>query len=329
LARCVGWTPLRIAIGREQQTASAKWLSTKAPLDYQLKALCSEVRVLVNLLTATGLIAIMLAMGLKVTFEEVLTSLRRLRAAAAGVVANFVLVPAATIALLYLFNPDPMVSVGFLVLAVCPGAPVGPPFTAAARGDASYATGQMVILAGLSALLSPLLLSLFVARLLPESSLRIDYLAIVRTLLLSQLVPLAIGLGIHHWAPKLTSRIVRPIGLAANVLLFSAVVAIVVSEHEFLLTIRLRGWAAMCLLLLSSLGIGWLCGGPHRATRKALAVTTSARNAAVALVIVANNFADTAAVTAVVAYALISVFGTLCCAFLLAKVPEVRPAGSP
>ena len=50
-------------------------------------------------------------------------------------------------------------------------------------------------------------------------------------------------------------------------------------------------------------------------------MTTAVRNAAVALVIVSANFAETAAVTAVVAYALVSIFATLGCAFLFAALP--------
>jgi BASS family bile acid:Na+ symporter len=276
---------------------------------------------LVNLLTVAGLVAMMLSMGFKVTLGEVTASVTRFRLVAAGLVANFVLVPAATVGLLYVLSPDPMVSAGFLILAVCPAAPVGPPFAAVAKGDVPYATGQMVVLAGLSAVLAPALLSVFLPRLLPASDLRIDYLAIVRTLLASQMLPLAVGLGIHHRAPQLTRRIANPIGLLANLLLLGVVALVLVREFESLGTIRLRGWCGMFLLLAASLAIGWLFGGPGRARRKALAVTTGVRNAAVALVIVSTNFAGTAAVTAVVAYALVSIFATLGCALLLAALP--------
>src|SRR5262245_31314170 len=122
---------------------------------------------LVNVLTVAGLVAVMLSMGLKVRFGEVVASVRKPRLMALSVVANFVLVPLAPIGLLYAFDANPMVSVGFLILAVCPGAPVGPPFAAIARGDIPSAIGQMVVLAGLSALLSPALLGLLLARLLP------------------------------------------------------------------------------------------------------------------------------------------------------------------
>jgi BASS family bile acid:Na+ symporter len=288
-----------------------------------------DVASLVRLLTLVGLIGVMLSMGLKVKFAEVLASARRPRLVVPGLVANFVLVPAATIGLLYLFDANPMVSVGFLIMAVCPGAPVGPPFTAMAKGDVPCAIGQMVILAGLSALLTPALLGLLLARLLPAGELHIDYLAIVRALLTAQLLPLAVGLGVHHRAPHLSERLAGPVGLLANVLLLAVVVLLLVREHEALGTIRLRGWVGMFVLLGASLGIGWLCAGPDRATRKALALTTASRNAAVALVIVSANFANTPAVTAVVAFALVSILATLGCAFLLAAVPEAAQTAGP
>jgi BASS family bile acid:Na+ symporter len=283
----------------------------------------------VRLLTVGGLVAMMLSMGLKVNLDEVLASSRKPRQAALGVLANFVLVPAVTAGLLHWFNPDPMVSVGFLILAVCPGAPVGPPFAAVARGDVPYAVGQMVILAGLSAVLSPILLGVLLTQFAPDSDLQINYVAIGRSLLLTQMLPLAVGLGLHSRAPGLTERIGKPIALLANFLLLGAVVLVLVNEFETLALVRLRGWAGMVLLVAASLATGWICGGPGRATRTSLAVTTGARNAAVALVIVSANFANTPAVTAVVAYALVSIFATLGCAVLFGSLVPTVPSLPP
>ncbi len=275
---------------------------------------------LIKLLTLAGLIAIMLSMGLKVTFAEVLAATRRRRLVVLGLVVNFVLVPAVTLGLLYLVEASPMVAVGFLILAVCPGAPFGPPVVALARGDVPCAIGQMVILAGLSALFSPALLSLLLPQLLPTGEMRIDFLAIVRTLVVAQMLPLALGLGIHHWAPRLTQRITKPVGLLANLAMLGVLGLVLVREHETLATIRLRGWMGMLALLTASLVLGWLCWGPGPATRKTLALTTGIRNAAVALVIVSDNFADTPAVSAVVVYALVSILAILGFALVLAAV---------
>jgi BASS family bile acid:Na+ symporter len=273
--------------------------------------------VLVKLLTLIGLVAIMLAMGLRVKLDEVVASARRPWQVTLSLLANFVLVPALTTGLLYLFAPEPLVSVGFLIVAVCPGAPVGPPFAAIAKGDEPFAVGQMVILAGLSAFLSPALLGVILNKIAPESDLHIDYLAIVQNLLIAQILPLALGLAIGRRAPEFARRVAGPVGSIANVLLLGVVALLLFKEYEFLASIRLRGWTGMLVLWAVSLGIGWICGGPARETRKSLAVTTAARNAAVALVIVSANFPDTPALTAVVAYAFVCIFATLGSAFVL------------
>jgi BASS family bile acid:Na+ symporter len=276
----------------------------------------------VKLLTIMGLVAIMYAMGLRVEIDQVVDSTRKFRLVALSILANFVFVPVATIAVLMWFRADPLVSTGFLILAVCPGAPMGPPFAAIARGNVAFATGLMVLLAALSAVVSPVLLRLLLARLLPASDLNIDYLAIVWTLLIGQVLPLAIGLAMHLGAPKLAQSLAKPVNTVGTVLLLFAIGLMLLREFEGLSMIRARGWAGMVLLLLAYLAIGWLCGGPALATRKSLALTTAVRNAAVALVIVAGNFTNTPATTAVIAFALLSIFGTLGCAFLLAVVRE-------
>jgi BASS family bile acid:Na+ symporter len=278
-----------------------------------------DTTVLIKVLNVVALVAIMLSIGMKVSSAQVMASARDVRLVASSIVANFVLVPLVTIVLLYGLRAPPLASAGFLILAVCPGAPVVPPFAEIARGDVSRATGLMVILAALSALLAPALLTFTVSRLSPTSELHINYLDIATVLVVTQLLPLAVGLGIHEWVPKVAGRLVKLAGLVANLLLVGVVGLILATQYQTLEAFRLRGWIGMMLLLVASLSAGWLCGGPAPATRRTLAVTTGVRNAAVGLVIVSANFAGTPAVTAVVAYALVSLFGTLACALLFRK----------
>jgi bile acid:Na+ symporter, BASS family len=283
-----------------------------------------DTAVLVKLLNVVALITMMLSIGLSVKYEQVLASARQTRLVLLALVANFVLVPLVTLGLLFGFHALPLVSAGFLILAVCPGAPVGPTLTAIAKGNVAVATGLMVLLAGLSAVLSPALLSVLLAQIAPEGNLHTNYLGIVETLLITQLLPLGLGLGLHHWAPRFSQGIVKQIGILANFLLLALVGLIVTVQHETLVVIRVRGWLGMGLLLLASLGIGWVCGGSDLATRKAMATTTATRNVAVGLVIATSDFAGTPAVTAVVAYGLVSIVGALGCALLFGKLAAVE-----
>jgi BASS family bile acid:Na+ symporter len=164
---------------------------------------------------------------------------------------------------------------------------------------------------------------------LPDSELRFDFLHIVKILLFTQLLPLGIGLAVHQWAPKLAERTVKPLGKLANLLLLSLVGVILWNEYQMLLAIRALAWLGMLILLLTSLSVGWCCGGFDRGARRAFAVTTGVRNAAVGLAIANTNFAATPAVTAVVAYAVVSIFGTLAMAIAAGKLTDGRVENTP
>ncbi len=276
----------------------------------------------ITLLNVAALVTMMLAMGLQVRFEAVASSLRPLHRIASGLIANYVLAPVLTVGLLYLFQARAMVSAGFLTLAVCPGAAFGPVAATIARGNVAWAVGMMMILAGSSAVLSPALVSLSMTWIAPGSNLQIDYPAVLRVLLLAQLLPLAAGLALRQWAPWLAEKAADLVYRLANVMMLVLIGAILATQYEMLAAIRIRGWTGMILLFAGSLGIGWFCGGPDLAVRRALSVTTTGRNAAVALLIVNRSFAGSEAVTAVVAYALVSILGTFVFASFLGRTAD-------
>jgi BASS family bile acid:Na+ symporter len=284
-----------------------------------------NISTIITFLNVTALVAIMLSMGMNVEPDALLASVRRWHLLVVGLIANYVIVPAVTVGLLLLFRTSTAVSVGFLVLAVCPGAPFAPPLTAAAKGNVALAVGLMFILAGLSAFLSPALLGLLMGWIAPGSDLRIDPIAVVKALLITQMLPLALGMVINYTAPRLTPWVVKPVNVLANVALFGLIGLILVTQYESLAAIQFRGWMGMSVLLQASLGFGWFCGWSDTPTRKAMAVATGTRNAAVALAIVTGSFAGTPAVTAVVAYGLFCTLGALGFSLLLGRFTSVQP----
>jgi bile acid:Na+ symporter, BASS family len=287
-----------------------------------------DTQKLVSLINVVALVAIMLSMGLQVTIADVVGSARSSGRVSLGLIGNYVLVPAVTVLLLGLFHPLPLIAVGFLILAACPGAPVAPPATAIAHGNVPWSISLMVILGALSAVLSPVLLGLLVPRFVSDMALTVDYLAIVRMLAVAQLLPLAFGLAVHHFAPTFTARIVRPAGVLANVLLLVLIGVILVTQFDTLADIQARGWAGMTALFVASLAIGWLCGTGDASTRRASALTTAARNAAVGLAIATGDFAGTPVVTAVVAYGLVSMLGTIGCAAMMGGLCRAEATGA-
>jgi bile acid:Na+ symporter, BASS family len=266
---------------------------------------------LTNILVTITLIEMMVLIGLRASFAELLQTIRDWRLLARAAAANYLLVPAVAVALLLAFGANPMVAVGFLVLAACPGAPFGPPFAGLARANVPLAVGLMVILAGSSALVSPVLLQVLLPWVAGGEAPHIDLLGIVRALLVTQLLPLLLGLALRHWRPRLAERLLKPFELISKMLNLSVVVLILASQFPMLMEIRLRGFAGMLMLLAATLIIGWLAGGAGSENRRTMALTTALRNVGVGLVIVTGNFAGTPAVSAALAYGIVEVFGSL------------------
>jgi BASS family bile acid:Na+ symporter len=275
---------------------------------------------IINVLVTITLIEMMAAIGLRVTFGELFAVVRNWRLAARAAVANYVCVPAVTLALLLAFDADPMVAAGFLVLAVCPGAPYGPACSVIAKGNVPVAVGLMVLLAGSSAMLAPLLLGVLLPLVSEGQPLQVDAVKISLTLLVTQLLPLCAGMAIRQWRPALADRLQKPADLVSKVLNLAAVSLILVAQFHLLIEIRPLGFAGMLILLVASWAAGWLLGGRDAGIRKTMTLTTSLRNISVGLVVATGTFAGTLAVTAVAAYGLISLFGTLGLALVVGAI---------
>ena len=270
---------------------------------------------LVNILVTITLIEMMVLIGLRVTFAELGRVARNWRLVGRAAVANYLLVPAVAVGLLVWFDANPMVAAGFLILAVCPGAPFGPPFAGIARANVPIAVGLMVILAGSSAVISPLLLQLLLPWISGGEAPRIDLPGMLGALLITQLLPLLCGLLMRHWRPQFADRLLTPLELVSKILNLGVAGLILATQYSMLLDIRVRGFVGMLILLVASLVIGWLAGGAEREIRRTMALTTALRNVGVGLVIVTANFSGTPAVSAALAYGIVEVLGSLLLAF--------------
>lgn len=287
---------------------------------------------LINIVVTITLIEMMVVIGLGAKFAELVSVARNGNLVSRAVLANYVCVPAAAMGLLLLFEAPPMVAAGFLILAVCPGAPYGPPCAAIARGNVTVAVGLMVVLAGSSALLAPLLLYFLLPMMAGDEPLTVDAANVVTTLLITQLVPLCVGVALRQWRPLLADRLQKPGAMVSKLLNLVVVVLILVAQFELLLEIRLRGYLGMMALLTASWAAGWLLGGSDAKTRKTMTLTTSLRNVGVGLVIATGSFAGTPAVTAALVYGLFEIVGSLLLAVAMgrrARAGDAVPVEAP
>jgi BASS family bile acid:Na+ symporter len=255
-------------------------------------------------LVQQGIIVIMFSAGLQVTSSQILAAIRRRRLLANALFANFILLPLIALLLSRLVRMPPEIAIGFLLAAVTPGAPFSTKLTEISDANLPFAVGLMFVLAALATVTTPLAANF----LLPaEASAHFNPLAVMRTLVQYQLIPLLLGLAVHHWWVRAANWLLRPSIVLGNLYTATVISLLIIRDFPTLITIPWPSLAAMVLLTIASVLAGWYLGGPDLDTRRALALGTSIEFSGGALLVVSSSFANTSAGIAVVAFALIMV----------------------
>jgi BASS family bile acid:Na+ symporter len=256
----------------------------------------------------------MLAMGLGLTVSQIITPLRHARLVVLSLLANFVLMPLAAIALAALLRLDQPLGVGLLLLGTAAGAPFLPKLAQIAEGNLAFAVGLMVLLMVVTVGYLPLVLPV----LLPGVS--VNPAKIARSLFLLMLLPLAGALAIKARFAVAAARTKAVLDRVSNLSLMLLVVLITVANiNNVLAVFGTHGILAGLLFIAVGFGMGWLLGGPGMDTRRVLALGTAQRNIAAALVVGSQSFRDPKVVVMVVVVAIVSLLVLMPLSRLLAK----------
>jgi bile acid:Na+ symporter, BASS family len=256
----------------------------------------------------------MLAMGLGLAVGQIITPLRNARLVVLSLLANFVLMPLAAVALAALLRLDQPLGVGLLLLGTAAGAPFLPKLAQIAKGNLAFAVGLMVLLMVVTVGYLPLVLPV----LLPGVS--VNPAKIARSLFLLMLLPLAGALAVKARFAVAAARTKPVLDRVSNLSLILLVLLITAANiNNVLAVFGTHGILAGLLFIAVGFGIGWLLGGPGMDTRRVLALGTAQRNIAAALVVGSQSFSDPKVVVMVVVVAIVSLLVLMPLSRLLAK----------
>jgi BASS family bile acid:Na+ symporter len=190
------------------------------------------------------------------------------------------------------------VSVALILLAVSAGGPNALQFTSKIKGGLANAAALLFLLSLLSVLLSPVLGE---ALLSTGQSVELPVGRVLAGLLLYLLLPLLAGLAVHRLQPRLAGLVAKPLMLIGTIAFVVVVVRTMAVKKAAMAALVGPELLAMLALIVGSMVLGWLLGGPARETRRVLASTSGMRNAAIALLIALRSFPGTDVDAAVVA----------------------------
>ncbi len=235
--------------------------------------------------------AVMFSIGLRVSHGELLDTLRNRALMWRTLIANCVVVPALGFLLVNLFPLTPDATVGILLLAAIPGTPIALQFTRQAKTRLAFAAAMTFVLSLVSLAMTPLAVEV-----MPQTAQHSQrpLLNLTANIVLYIALPLCAGLWLSHRAPKIAPRLVLPLGILATIVFVFLMWETRLVRRQAFDTIRGRGTVlAMVLLLLLSMLIGWLIGGPDGESRRVLATSTSMRCVIVVLYVARYCFPGT------------------------------------
>lgn len=254
---------------------------------------------IIRLLTIGALSGLLFTVGLRLTPTQVFEALRRCRFALILVV-NFAVVPALALLLAKLLRLDQSLATGMILLASAPFAPVVPVFTRLAKADLALAAGLTSVVPMVSAVLTPVACVLALKALPYTGPVRLSIPGILLTLALTVVLPLGAGILLKRFFPSAGARMLNPIEKVSEVAGACSLAFVVATEFSAIGATPWRALAAMVILSEVSLLIGYWAGSGPASARQVVALGTSNRNIALALLVALENFGGTPVVPAVV-----------------------------
>jgi BASS family bile acid:Na+ symporter len=178
-----------------------------------------------------------------------------------------------------------------LLLASCPGAPLGVKFAMSAKGDLTIAASMQVLLAVIGSITFPLVANGMIG----AAGLGDDFSLPVKELILTvaflQLVPFAVGIAVRHWTPDTAASWKPTVSKVANITLLLVLALALLGSWETIL--NMFGdftLIAEALFVVIMIALGYFLSTGDKATRKATGLIQPGTNSGPTFAAVAIAF---------------------------------------
>lgn len=240
---------------------------------------------------------IMFGVALELRLADFHRLFQQPKAPLVGMVSQFLFLPAATFALVYMMRPQPSIALGMLLVAACPGGNISNFISLMARGNAALSVTLTAVATVLAMFMTPLNFA-FWGSLYPPASqilreIHLDFVDMFITISLIMGLPLVLGMTTAHYLPKWTARMLRPIKVL-SILFFIGFVVVALGSNfhyfsEYIHYIVFIVLAHNAIAFLGGYGLARLAQLDNPNTR-AITIETGIQNSGLALVIIFGFF---------------------------------------
>lgn len=218
-----------------------------------------EKSVLTTVVLPLALFLIMLGMGMSLVPDDFKRVLRYPKAAIIGLFNQMILLPIVGFGLVKVFALDPMLAVGMMIIAACPGGVTSNLITHVCKGDAALSITLTAINSVLTVITIPLIVSWSLGHFTGASqAIELPVIKTILQIFAITILPVGLGMLIRHFKPDLAKRLDRGARIASSVI-FIVIVIGLVAKNIALLKTHFTSLASVTIALnLSTMAIGFI-----------------------------------------------------------------------
>ncbi|MEO1038434.1 MAG: bile acid:sodium symporter [Pseudomonadota bacterium] len=262
-----------------------------------------------QILLPLALAFIMLALGVGLTPADFRRVFAQPKAFLAGAALQFISLPLLAIALVSFLPAPPILKVGIVLLAACPGGTTSNLLTHMARGDVALSISLTAVTSLLSVITVPVVLTIALALFMGPDAPEVGLVTTGAVIFALTVVPVGLGMGLRAVAPTLAAGLERNSRWLSAAVFTAVVVATVLADGIGEAVRRFVEAGAFTLALnIAAMAIAFAAASLlalRMKQRIALALECGLQNATLAIVVAGAILGDIHYATAAAAYGLL------------------------
>jgi len=240
---------------------------------------------------------IMFGIALDLSIDRFKAVLHTPKKLVAGLLSQLVLLPAFTFFLILLFEPQPSVALGMILVASCPGGNISNFISSLARANVELSISLTSITSILAILFTPLNFSFYGSLYEPSAAIlreiSLDWIEVVQTIGMIIIIPIIVGMLVKTYYPRIAKTLSKPLERISMLLFLFIVIGALTSNLEYFMSCI----SAVFILVLfhngGALTIGYTMAktfGLDTKDQKSLAIETGIQNSGLGLLIIFSFF---------------------------------------
>ena len=239
------------------------------------------------------LTVLMFDLGLTLEGKDFLLVLKRYKAFIAGLAGQIVILPLIAWGIATLLHLSPLMSIGLVLIACCPGGSSSNVFSKLANGDVALSVSLTAVSSIVTLFTIPLIMQVATASTGAAVGIQLPVRNLLMQNIVTMLLPILLGIGLRHWkkewaikADKVLSRLAFP------ALMFLAAVFFIQHRITIAENFGTLGIATTALLICAIAAAAGLCRLFSLGTgeRRTIIIEVGMQNAAKAIAIASSPF---------------------------------------